>query len=236
MNKRMPALFLASTVTLLVLCSCNAPVTQHTNTDVETQEKFVEIYGKVKEINGNEVTLVLGESGIPSAQGNPDRTARWENPPAGNSEGEGSGPMAGGVVPPGEGEDAGEASTPSQRRPSGGNTPSSDGEPTFSMGERGGEAIVFGQGAPPSGAGDGNARTREAPSEGAIAGGGTVGGQPGISYTGEEVTYQIPVTASITTGEGENARTISFAQIGYKNVLKLTMDQNGNIVSVAILQ
>lgn len=65
---------------------------------------------------------------------------------------------------------------------------------------------------------------------------GQTGNTAAYTLTGEEATYLIPVTASITTGEGENARTVRFTQLGYKNVVKISLDEAGTVVAVQVLE
>ena len=61
-------------------------------------------------------------------------------------------------------------------------------------------------------------------------------GGTGESFTGEDRVFIIPVGAPVTIGTGGNQRKISFTQIAVKNILRLQLDKNGNILSVEVVQ
>ncbi|MDL2233320.1 hypothetical protein LJC63_07045 [Ruminococcaceae bacterium OttesenSCG-928-L11] len=61
------------------------------------------------------------------------------------------------------------------------------------------------------------------------------GSQSLFTLTGEEQLYQIPVTATVTTGQGDGARTVRFTQLAVKNVVRLHLDETGAILRVEVL-
>lgn len=170
------------------------------------------VYGKIKEINGNELLLAIGEMAS-------------------------SGGMEGfSGIPPDQENSGTEDGSPPEGMPSG-------------MTGQGGRGGTGGRGGESSGEAptQSSADTSEMPAQSGGAespagasGRGTQGGQAptqqSITLTGEEISYQIPVTAQVVSGQGENVRTISFTQLAYKNVVCLSLDEEGRIFKVEVLQ
>lgn len=214
--------FLTAALVLCLLAGCTQAAAEAVSESEALPAGYSEVYGKVKEASGNEITLVLGTLGGQSQQ-----SPAGGDPPAAR---------APSVSTPTDGADA------SREAPAfgaaGGAVPGARPEGS-SVRMRGADQAPAGGGSIQPGGPDqagGPSQAGNSPGQmGGIMGGGQQQGVA-LDYTGEEATYQIPVTAKVTTGQGESARTVSFTQIGYKNILKLTLNENGTIVSVVILQ
>ena len=273
---------------IIPLCiGCASAKTEASNTDGESSlpDGYTEVYCKVKEINGNEITVVLNDDtgadqrfsadrersyGPPDETGggnagrfssdnaaNGERIYRQGDPPS-EEGGFRSGRPADGGRPssiPNESGDGGssDADAPGERvyrqgaPPSDGERPSAVQDETV---ENSTEASstdagtpserVYRYGSPPSGESRAMAG-RNANGQGMTgpSGGMDMGEMQAIAFmtfNGEETSYTIPVTASVTTGQNDSARTVSFTQIAVKNILKLTLDESGRITSVRVLQ
>lgn len=192
------------------------------------------IYGKIKEINGNEMLLAIG-----TYQSEADSPGSEEAPAQDGLRMPETAPDAAG----GEGESAtGNGSARGGMRPgNGGAAPSSSGE--------GQSAAEIPEGVPGGGAWPGGGEDFPSPPEGRsmpgesgeVVTGMPEGGRGGMArgtftLTGEERTFLIPVTATITTGQGENARTIQFTRLAVKNVVCLHLASDGEITAMEVLQ
>jgi hypothetical protein len=172
------------------------------------------VYGKIKEINGNEILLALASesnndfrqsSGNPSSRSDTNSTASgYEGRSGGISRGESY--DASQVQ-----ENMGEMSQRSASMPYGGaSIPSQEG----------------GRGQSGSGSGQ---------RQGTDLQGGT-SPNTSVQLTGEEEIFLIPVTAILTNGQGDNANIIQFTQLAVKNVIRLYMDEEDVIIRVEVLQ
>lgn len=207
-------------------CYCWARSDSGSEEETESEIKAAEVvYGKIKEINGNEMLLAVGTLETAS--------------PGGFDRGEAAGA---GDAPVREGSGSGVASAGP-----GGDRAAAEGN--AAAGRTAGEAPA--ENAPASaGAGSGSEAARsDRTAQGRLgsggapdpfAGGGMNGisgmGQTSITLTGEERTYVIPVTCPITSGEGERAQTVRFTQLAVKNVVKLSFNKTGDMVAVQVMQ
>lgn len=219
--KRTVILLLVIVVLSGLLTGCEQAVAkqQEESADQPLPDGYTEVYGKVKSANGNELTLALGtlpSSNTPSSSGG--RAVATSDDSGGLPAGE-----APPLTPAGDSQESVEDAPESPAGRSG-QRGSGNGQQT------GGPPAGQDMSRPDAGGGDTAGGTMGA------AGGMSAAGGTTLEYTGEEVTCQIPVTARVTTGQGDSARTVSFTQIGYKNIVKLTLNEEGQIVSVVILQ
>ena len=214
-------------------------------------EEQIVVYGKIFAVNGNEVVLRVGTplerqmptgdtaeaarpSGQQSAQGS-EETAEGQRTRQG-----GTGAMPSGQN--GQSAQGGEETAEGQRTRQGGTGATPSGQNGQSV--QGGEETAEGQrtwqggtGAMPSGqngqsvqGASGAGMANRAGMAGVLISGVT------LEYSGEEKTFLLPVNLSITMGEGERATTVRFTQLAEKNILKLTLDANGNILAAQVLQ
>lgn len=212
-------------------------------------EGYTVVYGKVKSAFGNEIVIVpgtLNEAG--QSGGMTPGALDSASPPGGGTTSDG-----------GQGASAGEdgGADMIRQRPQGGEA----GMGGQSADAAADSAAGGGQDIPPAGAESDWSAARSSPQRDGAAGadsaaaasaetpqsnaasgrpggaqaGGSRGGTVSLTYADEEATYLIPVTAEITTGEGDNARAIRFTQIAVKNIVKLTLDSEGVIVSLQII-
>ena len=180
------------------------------------------VYGRIKEINGNEILLVVGTMGQTAERQRVPITATATDTEQPRDErmpiGEGERPaFSGERMPVGEGE-----------RPafSGERMPVGEGErPAFS-----GERIV-GDGERPAFSGE---RMPMGEGERVTVGQGNAAMGQGIVLTGEEKIYQIPVTAKITAMQGSTE--LRFTQLAVKNTVCIYLDSDGDIFHVQLLQ
>ena len=171
------------------------------------------VYGRIKEINGNEILLVVGTMGqtaerqrVPiTATATDTEQPRDERMPISGERtiGDGERPaFSGERMPMGEGE---RPAFSGERIVGDGERPAFSGE-RMPMGE--GERVTVGQG---------NAAMGQ-----------------GIVLTGEEKIYQIPVTAKITAMQGSTE--LRFTQLAVKNTVCIYLDSDGDIFHVQLLQ
>lgn len=234
---------LAFILSLASGCSLASKTQAATQAEPETlPDGYTQVYGKIKSANGNEILLVMGTLGGGSGQG-PGSPSTGENTtsPAEEPSSDGVGAKSSGVQAATEGSSAAEGDMPSSNR----QRPSRDGEDSPDTALPGGFTEGTGPGASQPG-GDESA-VDSIPGGTGAAGVGSGGGKrqsgPGgarsesttLTYTGEERLFLIPVTAAITSGQGESARTVRFTQLAVKNVVGLTLDGNGSIVSIQII-
>lgn len=205
---------------LLLLSGCANRVSAAESQADETVPAARSVLGKIKEINGNEILLALAEQSEPP-RGDPGERADIGVPPG-----------AEGAVE--EQPQTGVPSPDASRQPDGSGRPSGDMPAEGSRG--GGDSPPSDQqqapagGANASGGGSGGARGNRQGGRG-----GQSGNAVSVTLTGEEKTWLIPVTADVSTGEGETKRTIRFTQLAVKNVVRLQLDANDNIIAVEVL-
>lgn len=177
------------------------------------------VLGKVKAVNGNEILLAIAEESQgrnqPPGESAPGGAATNENPPEESAPG-GDAPSRGARDGSRPDSVSGEGAAPEGEIPAGdfpsGDIPVGEAPADIPAGETSG-AAQRGQNRQP-------------------------GSQPGsfsVTLTGAEQTYLIPVTAAVTTGQGDSARTIRFTQLAVKNVIRLYLDENGAIFAVQVL-
>lgn len=220
---KIKALVVILCISLLYGCSQAASET----TSSELPEGTQTVYGKIKEINGNEVLLAIADYNERSSMGGPqtgqnnsennkapledEEQAENNSPPAQDGDFEGMPQDDGEGFPTGEGfpADGGGSDSSRQER----------------YGGRGGQS------------GERQGGNRQGAAGGAGGGmGNSAGGASSVTLTGEEIQYQIPVTALVTTGQGDNAQTIRFTQLAVKNLIRLSIDDSGKILQVVVLQ
>lgn len=170
------------------------------------------VYGKIKEINGNEILLALGDYSTQSSG------SFGEGAPAESSESVGEDrQLPEGMPNTAEGRGAGSTET----------TDSGNQTPDMAGGR--------GSGGSPTGEGGFGGGQRQGGASGNMPGSGG-SNRTTVTLTGEEKTWVIPVTAKVTSGEGENARDIRFTQLAVKNVVRLSLNAEGEILKVEVLQ
>lgn len=225
MNKT-TILAIVAVFALLILPACS---TQTSAADLATGDTQAaeNVYGKIKAINGNEILLAIGEytertpgadfpAGEWPADGDPAGSPRQRDEAQSSS-------------------DADSASDSSSDETDSA-PPQNDGAnseaPRGNRGERSG-----GQG--------GDRREGQSRPEGSPDRGNGAEGMPNrqggmnsenVKLTGEEKTYLVPVTAAITAGSGDAASEIRFTQLAVKNIVRLSLDEAGNILQVEVLQ
>ena len=235
----------------IFLAGCNTVPTE----EQVPREEFVAasvVYGKIKEVNGNEILLAVG-----SMSGN---AMERENTMASATDigRQGEAALAGVErEPPSFSGDErqsrrnGETPMPSSERvimgeeeaysPGNGERPMriAEGAQPVNIGE----SMIYGEGEAPSFSG-GERQTRE--NGGTVPSGGErqirgemqngMAMQVSLQLTGEETIYQIPVTAKITAGNNQGAAELRFTQLAVKNVVSLHFNDNGDIIAVQLLQ
>lgn len=115
-----------------------------------------------------------------------------------------------------------------------GDAPQTD-TPSSRTRERGGDLPDISNGESPSGDGSQDDESGGRRQERGGAGSQGMGDSLSVTLTGKEKLYLIPVTANVTTGQGDNARTIRFTQLAVKNIIRLSLDENDNILLVEVL-
>lgn len=195
MKRNITAMLLAA---LLLLSGCSQPETAE---ESEASSAVIQsIYGKIKEVYGNEIVLALGEY---ESAGQP-----------------GGGMPMGGEMP--QSDMPAERGMPEGERPNrgdGGEAPDGGG-----MGEMPNMGEMPAGGEMPSGMGNNDINQQAGRM------------QTQFTLNGEEVRYQIPVTAALTTGQGENQQELRFTQLAVKNIVCLNLDKTGKIVSLEVLE
>lgn len=206
----MRKIMLPLVLSVLLICSgCQSVATQADDNQLDITTEMQAVYGKIKEINGNELLLVVG------------------------SYDQQSGPPDSGQEEPSDGQRPSRGNRDGQAEGEGGSRPDrgARGEGTFPGGEEGGSRPDR------TAREDEEASGEEGGRSGRNQGGGDSmpGRQASFTLSGEEVTYLIPVTAGITTGQGEQAKTIRFTQLAVKNIVCLRLDQSGAVQAVEVV-
>ncbi|SDM67493.1 hypothetical protein [Acetanaerobacterium elongatum] len=208
------------------------PAENQKNTKGATASQLAEnqtrVYGKIQEINGNEIVLAVGTMKMPvGASGNmqPGGSGNMKPGESGNGKNRpdfGNG-GADAPTPPDGQAPQGDMTTPDGKtRPSGG-MPGLDnqgGQNNTASGSSGGKT---GRG-----------------SKGGGMPGGTGGGfSVELTYTGETKTLQIPVGLKITTGMGANAKESDFTALAKDNVIAVVLEKSSDgtekVVSVRLM-
>jgi|GEM_PF-2873223 len=235
---RKPVSLLAALALVLSLtsgCSLASETQAATQTEPESlPEGYTQVYGKIKSASGNEILLVMGTPGGGGGQGMSGPLAGGDaSVPAEEAASDGTSGAASGISAA-----AGELSAEGRQRSSrgGGETPDTATLPGGSTEGTGPDAAGFSlpggvEAAASSGSGEAGSGSGRRQS----GAGGARSESTTLTYTGEEELFLIPVTATITSGQGENARAVRFTQLAVKNVVKLTLDGNDSIVSVQII-
>ncbi|WRS26221.1 hypothetical protein U6B65_07610 [Oscillospiraceae bacterium MB08-C2-2] len=236
MNKKCRA-FLGLSIAVLLLstgCSTGAQPQEAQSSQQATKQ----IYGKITTINGNEITLKVGTLRQQQRQG-PEGEGERSRPDRSQENASGSEEVAG------QDESRPEGSRPSGSRPEGAGGEGRQGRPGGNV-----QADASGEEQPASP--DGQQAVPEDGEQGGPEGGqGRPGGQGGpgggqggmrntvkLEYTGEETTWLIPVSATITAGEGDSASEVRFTQLAVDNIVCLTVPEEdpASILSVQVLQ
>lgn len=230
---------LACILSLASGCSLASGTQAATESEPEIlPDGYTQVYGKIKSANGNEILLVMGTPGGGGAQGigSPASGGNTSSPEAEAPSSDGSGVRSPRDLTVNEGSAAPEGDMPSPNR----QRPSLDGETPADTALPGGSAEGTGPGTAQPGGGE--AAPDSTPGGASPSGGrrqGSAGGARSesitLTYTGEERLFLIPVTATITSGQGNNSRTVRFTQLAVKNVVRLTLDGNGDIVSLQVI-
>ncbi len=226
------SLFVLLVVMLSLLAGCSAATaavseaSQPENPDIRLEQA---VYGKIKEINGNEVLLSIG-------------TLEGGRPPNGGGEVTNGEPPA---LPEGEGPNRSEGEMPAFPEGTGPSQP--EGEmPTLPEGERPSRPDY--QEPPNQRPGQGDRAQRQQPSgdinvENGRAMPDSGQGNPrapqrqqAITLTGEEKLYLIPETVEITSRRGTDETILEITQLAVDNTVCIYLNENEEVTAVQLLE
>ena len=204
-KRRLLAAFFSISVLFAGCGQANPPERDEMINDEAESVAVEAVSGRIREINGNEIILALGDW---AEDGNsPDRPARE----------------------PGQSREDGDATRGEQRG-------QNDAQDNPGGGQSGGRPQGGAQGGQSGGRPQGGQSGDGQRGQGGQNGGPPNDAPPEFVLSGDEKNYTIPVTATITTGQGDNRTEIRFTQLAVKNVVRLDLDSNGEIISIEVLQ
>lgn len=192
-------------------------------------ENQTRVYGKVQEINGNEIVLAVGTMKTPGGSGgNMQPGKSGDRQPGGsgngrNRPGSSGGNGAGAQTPPDGQAPQGDMTPPDGQTPPSGGMPGTDNQ--------------NGQNNTASGSSGG--KTGRGSKTGGMQGGPGGGFSVELTYTGETKTLQIPVGLKIRTGMGANAKEADFTTLAKDNVIAVVLEKGSDgtekVVSVRLM-